>query len=137
MTLLIHGDAAFAAQGIVQETLNLSQLGAYTVGGTLHVIVNNQLGFTTSAAEGRSTTYATDVAKMLMVQLSLRDGRTAREAVGEVAGIQPDQGRVGVGLAEAGDDAWTDVAHIAGDQDPCWQDRRGHHTFQGGLPDSQ
>jgi 2-oxoglutarate dehydrogenase E1 component len=65
MALLIHGDAAFAGQGIVQETLNLSELAAYRVGGTLHIIVNNQLGFTTEPHEGRSTPYATDVARML------------------------------------------------------------------------
>ncbi|MBK9119625.1 MAG: 2-oxoglutarate dehydrogenase E1 component [Phycisphaerales bacterium] len=65
MALLIHGDAAFAGEGIVQETLNLSELRGYRTGGTLHVIVNNQLGFTTTPREGRSTQYATDVAKML------------------------------------------------------------------------
>ncbi|MGD8450301.1 MAG: 2-oxoglutarate dehydrogenase E1 component [Phycisphaerae bacterium] len=65
MSLLIHGDAAFAGEGVVQETLNLSELGAYRVGGTLHVVVNNQIGFTTDPSQGRSSTYATDVAKML------------------------------------------------------------------------
>jgi 2-oxoglutarate dehydrogenase E1 component len=63
--ILIHGDAAFAGEGMVQETLNLSTLAAYTTGGTIHVIVNNQIGFTTPPNESRSTTYATDVAKML------------------------------------------------------------------------
>jgi 2-oxoglutarate dehydrogenase E1 component len=65
MALLIHGDAAFAGEGVVQESLNLSELSSYTTGGTLHVILNNQLGFTTSPEEGRSTTYASSVAKML------------------------------------------------------------------------
>ncbi len=65
MTLLVHGDAAFIGEGIVQETLNLSRLPGYHVGGTVHVIVNNQIGFTTTPAEGRSTMYATSVAKML------------------------------------------------------------------------
>jgi 2-oxoglutarate dehydrogenase E1 component len=65
LVLLIHGDAAFAGEGIVQETLNLSELPAYAVGGTLHVVVNNQIGFTTPPEESRSSTYATDVAKLL------------------------------------------------------------------------
>jgi 2-oxoglutarate dehydrogenase E1 component len=69
MALLIHGDAAFAGEGVVQESLNLSELAGYATGGTLHVIVNNQLGFTTSPDEGRSSTYATDVAKMLPVPI--------------------------------------------------------------------
>ncbi|TMF86296.1 MAG: multifunctional oxoglutarate decarboxylase/oxoglutarate dehydrogenase thiamine pyrophosphate-binding subunit/dihydrolipoyllysine-residue succinyltransferase subunit [Chloroflexi bacterium] len=61
--ILIHGDAAFPAQGVVAEVLNLAKLEGYTTGGTLHIIANNQLGFTTDPEEGRSTRYASDVAK--------------------------------------------------------------------------
>ncbi len=63
--ILVHGDAAFAGQGLVPETLQLSNLPGYRTGGTIHIIVNNQVGFTASPAEQRSTPYCTDVAKML------------------------------------------------------------------------
>jgi 2-oxoglutarate dehydrogenase E1 component len=69
LPLLVHGDAAFAAQGIVAETLQMSELEAYAVGGTIHVIVNNQVGFTTSPRDARSTTYATGPARMLQIPL--------------------------------------------------------------------
>jgi 2-oxoglutarate dehydrogenase E1 component len=67
--VVIHGDAAFAGQGIVAEALQMSELEAYQVGGTIHVIVNNQVGFTTAPRDARSTTYATGVARMLQIPI--------------------------------------------------------------------
>ena len=89
MTVLIHGDAAFAGEGIVQETLNLSQLHGYRTGGTLHVIVNNQVGFTTDPFESRSTTYASDVAKMLQIPIFHVNGEDP-EAVAQVIKLSMD-----------------------------------------------
>jgi len=67
MPLLIHGDAAFAGQGVVPETLNLAGLAGYTTGGTIHLVVNNQIGFTTNPQDARSTRYCTDIARMIRV----------------------------------------------------------------------
>ena len=69
MALLIHGETALAGEGIIQEALNLERLNAYEVGGVIHVIVNNQIGFTTPPSAARSTTYATDVMKMLQIPI--------------------------------------------------------------------
>lgn len=69
LPILIHGDAAFPGQGIVAETLNMYRLPGYTTGGTLHLIANNQIGFTTPALRGRSTTYASDLAKGFRVPI--------------------------------------------------------------------
>ncbi len=69
IALVIHGDAAMAGEGVVQETFNLSQLQGYSVGGSIHVVLNNQIGFTTTPNDDRSSSYASDVAKMLQIPI--------------------------------------------------------------------
>jgi len=89
LVILLHGDAAFAGEGIVQESLNLSQLDGYAVGGALHVVINNQIGFTTLPAQARSGTYATDVARMLQVPIFHVNGESP-EAVAQAVQLAMD-----------------------------------------------
>ena len=84
MPLLIHGDAAFMGQGVVAETLNLMALEGYATGGTLHIVVNNQVGFTTNYDDSRSTRYATDLSRMLNIPIFHVNGEDP-EAVAQVA----------------------------------------------------
>ena len=81
MPVLLHGDAAFAGQGVVAETLNLSQLEGYATGGTIHIIINNQIGFTTLPKDSRSTPYSTDVARMLMAPIFHCHGEEPESAI--------------------------------------------------------
>ncbi len=87
--IIIHGDAAIAGEGVVQEMLNMSELEGYATGGTLHIVVNNQIGFTTPPESGRSTSYATDVAKMLQAPIFHVNGEHP-EAVARALGIAMD-----------------------------------------------
>jgi len=89
LPLLLHGDAAFAGQGVVMETLNMSQLEGYRTGGTVHLVINNQIGYTTLPKDARSTRYSTDIAKMLMIPIFHVHGEDP-EAVVHVARLAAD-----------------------------------------------
>ena len=81
LPLLIHGDAAFAGEGVVAETLNMSQLSGYATAGSVHIIINNQIGYTTLPEDARSTRYSTDIAKMLMAPIFHVQGEDPEAAV--------------------------------------------------------
>ncbi|MGH2541419.1 MAG: multifunctional oxoglutarate decarboxylase/oxoglutarate dehydrogenase thiamine pyrophosphate-binding subunit/dihydrolipoyllysine-residue succinyltransferase subunit, partial [Ardenticatenaceae bacterium] len=87
LPVLLHGDAAFAGQGIVAETLNLAQLRGYRTGGTIHIIINNQIGFTTTPTDARSTPFPTDIAKMSQIPIFHVNGDDPEAVVrvGEIA----------------------------------------------------
>jgi 2-oxoglutarate dehydrogenase E1 component len=89
LPIVIHGDAAFAGQGVVQELFNLSDLRGYSTGGAIHIILNNQIGFTTPPSQSRSTQYATDVARMLQIPIIHVDGERP-EAVDKVIRLAMD-----------------------------------------------
>lgn len=89
LSLMVHGDAAFAGEGISQETLNMADLKGYTVGGSVHIVINNQIGFTTGPDQGRSSIYCTGVAKLLQAPIFHVNGEDP-EAVAQVTQLAMD-----------------------------------------------
>jgi 2-oxoglutarate dehydrogenase E1 component len=89
LALLIHGDSAFTGQGVTQEVFNFSELPGYTVGGTVHIVLNNQIGFTTTPEEARTSQYSTDVARMLQVPIFHVNGEDP-EAAAQVIKLAMD-----------------------------------------------
>ncbi len=89
LAILIHGDAAFIGEGVVQETLNMSGLRGYKTGGALHIVINNQIGFTTGIVSARTSTYCTDIAKMLQIPIFHVNGEQP-EAVAQVVDLAMD-----------------------------------------------
>ena len=81
MCVLVHGDAAFSGQGIVSETFNMQNLSGYDIGGTIHLIVNNQLGFTAGHDRGRSGVYCSDVAKTCAAPIIHVNGESMRDVI--------------------------------------------------------
>ena len=156
LPVLIHGDAAFPGQGVVAETLNLQALEGYTTGGTLHVIANNQLGFTTDPDESRSTRYASDLAKgfdIPIIHVNADDVEACISAVRLAHGLPRRRfsrdalidliGYRRFGHNETDEPAYTQPLHVRADQGPPAgaqalrgeARRRGRGLGRGGRPD--
>lgn len=147
LCILLHGDAAFAGEGIVQETLNMSQLPGYSVGGTIHIIVNNQIGFTTRPKQGRSAIYASGVGKMLQIPILHVNGEDP-EAAAQVVRLAVDfrsEYRRDVVIDMYGYRRWghneTDeprftqplLYHVIGERKPVREAYLDHLLRQGGI----